>query len=329
MRGGLRFLMSVAVCASAGWPQPLPPASEFYVVSVGFSDALPGWHRSVLEVRPDGFDLLVRYIRVMPSSAYCGEATKILATATRLPAAALPEITDGVNLCTIDSQELSRTVRALPPPRGMTVFAGDQFAIVAKCGTDTRVIPVPGDWKVDMERLKRKRPRVAALWRLEETVGTRAFDAFPSLDTVPSAMAARLQPATEAMLAVMQSGRFDAGLAAIARRSFKDDVAALRPESDAPEFSVRLADADHFRFDRFAEPSYPPLAKQARMSGTVELDLMSNSATGEVLQATVVSGNPLLAQAAQESARQWRFEPSPETASHAIRVVLEFAFHCP
>jgi hypothetical protein len=161
-------LMVAAMCAFfdaglGGWSSSPPNASDFYIVSVGFSDALPGWHHSILEVRPDGGDVLVRYIRVIPSSRYCGETTKIVATATRLPNTSLPMISDSVNLCAIDPPALSRTIRAFPQTQGMTVFAGDRYAIVAKCGPDTRVIRLPDDWKVDMARLKRKRPRIAAL----------------------------------------------------------------------------------------------------------------------------------------------------------------------
>src|SRR5437870_1961141 len=87
-----RFLVFTAICgfcavglrASAS---PPPSASEFYIVSVGFSDALPMWHRSVLEVKPDGSDVLVRYIRVSLQDG-CGQGRNIpviLATATRMP----------------------------------------------------------------------------------------------------------------------------------------------------------------------------------------------------------------------------------------------------
>ena len=274
--------------------------------------------------------MLVRYIRVMPASTYCSTSTKIVATAARLPSTSLPGITGGVNLCAIDPSSLSRTLHAFPETRGIRVFAGDRYTIVAACGADTNVIPLPGDWTVDaMARLKRKRPGIAALWTLEKTVGTRAFGAFPSMDVVPPEMAARLQPAGEAILAELKSGRFDAGTRPIAPRSFKDDVMALRPESDIPEFSVKLANADHFHFDRYVEPEYPTLAKEARISGKVELELTSNPATGETEEVTVVSGNPLLAQVAKKAAQQWRVRPGAETALHATRVVLEFVFRCP
>jgi hypothetical protein len=313
----------VFVARSSSPPQP----SEFYIVSVGFSDAWPGWHRSVLEVRPDGADVLARYIRVMPPRDGCAGTTKIVATATRLPNTRVVETTDALNLCTADPAALSRITREFPQTSGLAVYAGDRYAIVAKCGTDTRVIPLPEDWKVDMARLKRMRPTIAALWALEKTVGIRAFGAFPAIDMVPPEMAARLQPATEDILAELTSGRFDAGLAPIGPRSFRDDVAALRSESGLLGASVTLVNADRFQFDRFVGPPYPYLAKQVRLSGVVELELTSNPATGEVEQVIVVSGSPVLAQAAKQSAEKWRLAPGTDRALHATRAVLEF--RCP
>ena len=74
--------LRLAVAAIFGFCAVIPQASlgarhkisEFYVVSVGFTDALPGWHHSILEVKPDGHDMVVRYIRVDPGTANCGAA---------------------------------------------------------------------------------------------------------------------------------------------------------------------------------------------------------------------------------------------------------------
>ena len=140
-RRNSQWLMVSAMCSfvtagRVGWSESLANASGFYIVSVGFSDAVPGWHRSVLEVRPDGGDVLVRYIRVIPSSVYCGEATKIVATTARLPNTSLLTIAGGLNLCAIDPQALSRTIKAFPETQGLRAFAGDRYAIVASCGSD-------------------------------------------------------------------------------------------------------------------------------------------------------------------------------------------------
>lgn len=56
------------------------------------------------------------------------------------------------------------------------------------------------------------------------------------------------------------------------------------------------------------KPEYPPLARQARIQGTVVLQaIISRDGTIENLQA--VSGHPLLIPAALAAVRQWRYRP--------------------
>src|SRR6516225_9716795 len=56
------------------------------------------------------------------------------------------------------------------------------------------------------------------------------------------------------------------------------------------------------------KPVYPPLARQARIQGTVVLQaLISKDGTIENLH--LVSGHPMLAPAAIEAVKQWRYKP--------------------
>jgi periplasmic protein TonB len=56
------------------------------------------------------------------------------------------------------------------------------------------------------------------------------------------------------------------------------------------------------------QPTYPPLARQARVQGAVELRaIVSKSGTIENL--VVVRGHPMLAAAAVDAVRQWRYRP--------------------
>jgi protein TonB len=60
---------------------------------------------------------------------------------------------------------------------------------------------------------------------------------------------------------------------------------------------------------RKVEPVYPPLAKQARVSGVVEL-LGVLGTDGRIHELKVLRGHPLLINAALEAVRQWIFEPT-------------------
>ena len=57
------------------------------------------------------------------------------------------------------------------------------------------------------------------------------------------------------------------------------------------------------------QPAYPPLALQARIQGNVVLHAII-SKEGAVSELQVLSGHPLLVNAALEAVRQWRYSPT-------------------
>src|ERR1700731_4021653 len=57
------------------------------------------------------------------------------------------------------------------------------------------------------------------------------------------------------------------------------------------------------------QPLYPPLARQTRISGMVRLHAIIGK-NGGVEQLEVMSGHPLLVQAALDAVKQWRYQPT-------------------
>jgi protein TonB len=57
------------------------------------------------------------------------------------------------------------------------------------------------------------------------------------------------------------------------------------------------------------KPIYPPLAKQARISGVVRFNALIGK-DGTIQNLTLVSGHPLLVPAAQEAVKQWLYKPT-------------------
>jgi protein TonB len=75
------------------------------------------------------------------------------------------------------------------------------------------------------------------------------------------------------------------------------------------------------------KPEYPALAKMARIQGTVQLEAVIS--TGGTIQALkVVSGHPLLVNAAVESVSRWRYQPTLLNGE-PVAVIMEVAviFH--
>ena len=60
---------------------------------------------------------------------------------------------------------------------------------------------------------------------------------------------------------------------------------------------------------RQPKPIYPPLAKQARISGVVKLNAIIGK-DGTIQNLTVASGHPLLVPAAMEAVKQWVYQPT-------------------
>jgi protein TonB len=57
------------------------------------------------------------------------------------------------------------------------------------------------------------------------------------------------------------------------------------------------------------KPVYPPLAKQARISGTVRFTAIIGR-DGTIQNLTLLGGHPLLVQSATEAVKQWRYQPT-------------------
>jgi TonB family protein len=66
-------------------------------------------------------------------------------------------------------------------------------------------------------------------------------------------------------------------------------------------------------------PVYPELARRMHVGGRVVL-LVSIDANGTVSSTKVESGHALLAPAAQDAVKRWRFAPNPEPSESEIDV---------
>lgn len=69
------------------------------------------------------------------------------------------------------------------------------------------------------------------------------------------------------------------------------------------------------------QPEYPELARKMELAGVVKIEV-TVAPSGSVKSARVVGGHPVLAGAALDAARKWRFEPAPAESSG----VIEFKF---
>ena len=80
------------------------------------------------------------------------------------------------------------------------------------------------------------------------------------------------------------------------------------PAPSAPSRPIKLSHWSEGNLIFRVQPIYPPIARQARIQGVVELRaIVSKSGTIENL--VVVSGHPMLVKSAIEAVKQWRYRP--------------------
>jgi protein TonB len=58
-------------------------------------------------------------------------------------------------------------------------------------------------------------------------------------------------------------------------------------------------------------PEYPPLARQLKVEGTVQIGVVIDEA-GKVEKTEIVSGNPMLTQPTANAVKHWKFKPFQE-----------------
>jgi protein TonB len=94
----------------------------------------------------------------------------------------------------------------------------------------------------------------------------------------------------------------------------------------APDTVVRLtSQITQARVIRRVQPPYPVIAKQAHIQGTVQVQI-DISETGAVTNVALLSGHPLLRDAALQAAKQWLFIPT-ELNGQRVRAIGLLTFN--
>jgi protein TonB len=80
------------------------------------------------------------------------------------------------------------------------------------------------------------------------------------------------------------------------------------PPPPVPTHPIRVSHWAEGNLVYRVQPVYPPLARQARIQGPVQLRAIISKA-GTIENLVVLSGHPMLVAAAIEAVRQWRYRP--------------------
>jgi len=291
-------------------------ANSVYIVAEAVSDASPFWFKYVLDLSPsrDGVD--VRWIRVAPLGNGCPGVTVKAMTGV---------INDSISqivkpdLCSMSPRAVNKALNRAK--RLASIWDSVGFGLVAQCGGSTREFHLPIADLVDMNRLKRESSDVAAMYDTYSNAVRSVFGS-KSFYNISKELDLELQSQGIKFVTELQSGKFDAGLSRGTLATPLAEYRGTRVDSSEPSSTVQLVNPDRDAFLLYTEPIYPPVAKQARIQGSVELDL-DLDASGQVRTVLSVRGHVLLVDSAKQSAMKWRFPATAQTGSQ-LQVVLKY-----
>jgi protein TonB len=111
----------------------------------------------------------------------------------------------------------------------------------------------------------------------------------------------------------------------IAATTFEVDAPPeLPPAPQRPQFFTAFDEPP--QVIRQVPPEYPELARQSETEGVVLVQIGVNE-FGDVIEATVVQGVPMLNQAAIEAVMQWKFRPAKQRdVPVPVRIVVPIRF---
>lgn len=297
------------------------PPDQFEIGRHTFVDNGPPLdYYELFVVRPTISGTSVERITLTPPVDSCTRQAKVEVASASINDS-IAKLLGSTNPCAIPEKDLRRELKRCEK---CVVFSGADVAMQVNCGDQTRVIrsdildkdmfdpaattPKNTQWTMQLLR------------HLDEALGPGVLDR-PIFHLDEPGQAAK-KDSDSSNLESLSSGKYDAlFLGAPDKPSELYHAAQNLP----PLPSIQLVSSVPVAPKAFAAPNYPPIAKLARVEGSVSFTIVVDP-TGSVTNLSFQSGPPLLYGVVKKASSDWRF---PEDSSpHEIHAVISFSLNC-
>lgn len=335
-----RFLLALSflVCGAIALEQASASShhedalQSFYIARFYFSDYLPGWSNTILEVAPQGNDVRVRLIRISSANPDC-PGLLVRAAERVIPHTTVRKVA-GRDICSFSPGQVDSALKAAAPKYAQDYSDSATETIVAKCGNAEKEFDFPYPVEVDLKALDRDNPDVSKLWDTRYKIWMRTFGKNFSFDSPAPETQKKLAELGAKLVPELISGKYQT-----AYNGNKcdgkdcDNYLAwwLRDYAGTPEpydpGVVTLLNAPSLRFTKYAAPRFPTIAKTAHVYGDVTLRISADPKTGLVTGAEYASGPKLLSFSAIDAAKTWQFD-STSLTGQPFEVTLRYELKC-
>ena len=321
------FIVSVifAFVWGAHAQKSAPAASQLDQFAVGrhsFIDVgLPNDFYDVFLVKSSGRGSTIERISVTPAGDSCTEppTTRVV---SRTSTMSISELLGGIDPCAIPEKSLVRKSKRC---KHCAVFSGVNVKLEAQCGARTRIIKseILDD---DLFSATPRTPEYTSwtmqlLTRLDGGAGPDVWNK-PIFHTTSDKPSAGEKP--DATLGGnLRSGKYDALFTN--RDKFSDLYRLAESSPPYQGATVRLLSSTPVMPTDPTLPHYPPIARAARVSGTMTVNFLVNT-KGETEDITFDEGPPMLRASVTEAITGWKFEVGD--AGERVRATFDFDLNC-
>ena len=315
------LLVLSATCVSQKNKSEEPIPTEIAIGRNSFIDVGPPFNYYDLTfLRSEGEKTDVERISLTPPADSCYPRAEIRVAHLSLDET-LSHLLGGTNPCTIPERKLKAELKRRN--KGL-VFSGMNVAIQVACAAGPRIIRAD-ILDRDIFDEHPNTPQYTAWSRalfdkLDQATGDRPWDKpiFPVPEASPTAIPKTQSRAMQAIA----DGEFDQIFS-----DAPDRPSALYRQAQNPPRQpfIELTNSDPVRPTVYVDPVFPPIARAARVHGTVEFHLTVDT-NGSPTEAAIDAGPGMLRQTVSDAIANWRF--SANDSGKVVHGSVRFGLNC-
>jgi len=315
------LLVLSATCVAQKHKSQEPIPTEIVIGRDSFMDIGPPFnYYDMTFLRSEGEKTNVERISLTPPSDACYPQAEIRVVHLSLDET-LSHVLEGMDPCTIPEKELKAELKRRNEG---SVMSGMNVSIQVECKAGIRIIRAD-ILDRDIFDEHPSTPQYTA-WsralfdRLDQATGNRPWDKpiFPVAKAAPVVVPKGQSRAMQAIA----DGRFDQIFSDAPDRPSVLYRQALNPPRQP---FIELTNSEPVRPTAYVDPIFPPIAKAARVHGTVEFHLTVDT-NGSTQESAIDSGPVMLRQAVSNAIAKWGF--SPNDSGKVVHGSVRFGLNC-
>ncbi|HEY0704156.1 MAG TPA: hypothetical protein VGD60_15405, partial [Candidatus Acidoferrales bacterium] len=191
-----------------------PTLDSFYIVTQATFRDGPAWVDHILELRPQGPDVLIREIRIAPLSADCPHHVTVRAIEKIQPSTTVQRLAGKFELCAHAEEDVDGMIHAAKKQEEINAIDDSATqTIVAVCGGFKRMYELPYPETLRFEALELADSKVGKYWEIAADVEADAFGNDFSLARLTPAQDHETQDLAAKLIPELKSGRYKQGFA--------------------------------------------------------------------------------------------------------------------